>query len=83
MASSTLLTALVGIAVSLLVSYLVWAYFDTLALFLFVPFVPFLFRSRRSSVPVRRCPVCGFRTANPEFTHCPRDGTELRPDRSE
>ncbi|WP_129114691.1 hypothetical protein [Halegenticoccus tardaugens] len=77
MVGSRLATALVGVALSLLVSYLAWAYFDTLALFLFVPFVPFLFRSRASPRPVKRCPACGYSTSNPEFTHCPRDGTEL------
>ena len=25
------------------------------------------------------CPRCGFRTRNEEYTHCPRDGTPLRP----
>lgn len=72
-------TALAGLAGSLLVSALAWYYFDSLLLFLFVPFVPFLFRRSGGNErpPTRTCPECGFRTRNPEYTHCPRDGTEL------
>jgi hypothetical protein len=45
--------------------------------FLFVPFVPFLFRGARERPPVRECPVCGFRTRDPEYDYCPRDGHRL------
>lgn len=69
-------TALAGLAVSLAVTLVAWWYFDTLFVFLFLPFVPFLFR-RRSRSGIRTCPTCGFRTENPEYTHCPRDGTRL------
>ena len=31
----------------------------------------------RDPPPVEECPRCGFRTQNPEFTYCPRDGTRL------
>jgi hypothetical protein len=77
-------TAAVGLLVSLAVSVAAWYYFDTLLLFLFLPFVPILFRGgsddRRGAAslnPVKECPRCGFRTRNPEFSHCPRDGTRL------
>ena len=71
------MTAVVGLLGSLLVSVLLWRYFDTVAFFLFVPFVPFLFRRLESDEPRRECPVCGFRTTNAEYEHCPRDGTRL------
>jgi hypothetical protein len=82
---SRTLTALVGLFVSLVVSAAVYVYFDTLLLFLFVPFVPFLFRfgddrgEERDAEPVvRECPECGFRTLDPEYDYCPRDGRRLR-----
>jgi hypothetical protein len=83
MVSSRTATALAGLAASLLLSVVAWYYFDTLLLFLFLPFVPFLFRGSSSARAepdreVRECPRCGFRTTNPEFAHCPRDGTPLR-----
>jgi len=74
-------TAVVGLLVSLLVSAVLWWRFDTFAVFLFVPFVPFLFSrsGRASSEPtVRTCPVCGFQTRNPEYDYCPHDGTKLK-----
>ena len=81
MVGSRTLTAVVGLGLSLLVSLAVWVYFDTLLLFLLVPFVPFLFRrgSREDAErpPARSCPVCGFRTRSPEYDYCPRDGNRL------
>lgn len=79
MVGSRTLTALVGVAVSLLVTAAAWYYFDSLFVFLFVPFVPFLFRrfGRDEHPPVRECPDCGFRTRDPSFEHCPRDGARL------
>lgn len=80
MVGSRTATAALGIAGSLLVSALLWWYFDTLLFFLFVPFVPFLFRRSGGEEPERRvrtCPVCGFRTTSAEYGYCPRDGTEL------
>lgn len=79
MVSSRVATAAVGVAASLAISVAAWVYFDTLLLFLVVPFVPFLFRAgRREERPaVKRCPACGFETREPSFTHCPRDGTAL------
>jgi len=63
------------------VSALAWVYWDTLALFVFLPFLPFLFRRSGDedgeSPPVRRYPTCGFRTRDPEFECCPRDGSQL------
>lgn len=78
MVSSRVATAVAGIIVSLLVSVLAWWYFNTLLLFLFVPFVPFLFHRTMDKPPVTRCPDCGFETQNPDYSHCPRDGTRLR-----
>jgi hypothetical protein len=75
-------TAFVGLALSVLVTVLAWWYFETLAVFLILPFVPILFRrlgEGQNRPSVRTCPRCGFRTRNPEYTHCPRDGTELEP----
>lgn len=79
MVSSRAATALAGVLVSLVVSVAAWVYFDTVLLFLLVPFVPFLFRGGRSRGPpsVSRCPVCGFETRDPSFGYCPRDGTAL------
>ena len=79
---SRTVTALVGLALSVVVSVVAWVYFDTLFVFLFLPLVPLLFaRGRRSGGDeehtVYECPACGFRTGDPEFVYCPRDGTEL------
>ena len=80
---SRLLTAAIGLLASLLVSAVVYVYFDTLLLFLFVPLVPFLFRglgddeSATTGPPVRECPRCGYRTRDPEHDYCPRDGARL------
>jgi hypothetical protein len=71
-----LLAAAAGVAVSLLVSVLVWVVFDVPFLLFFVPFVPFLFR-RESDRTVRRCPVCEFQTTDGEYDYCPRDGHRL------
>ncbi|SEW30168.1 hypothetical protein [Halobacterium jilantaiense] len=81
MVSSRLATAAAGVVVSLAVSAVLWWYFDVALFLLAVPFVPFLFRSRGGDddrPSVRSCPECGFRTRNPSFEHCPRDGTRLR-----
>jgi len=83
MVGSRMATAAVGVAGSLLVSALLWWYLDTLAFFLLVPFVPFLFRRSGSETtgasedPGRRCPACGFRTTSESHEYCPRDGTKL------
>jgi hypothetical protein len=80
MVGSRALTALVGLVASLLLSVVLWWTFDTLAFFLFVPFVPFLFRGRgrdTSADEVRTCPVCGFETTDEAYDYCPRDGTRL------
>jgi hypothetical protein len=73
-------TAVVGIVGSLLVSAVLWWYFDTFVFFLFIPFVPFLFRSSSRESPeqtVQECPACGFRTTEDTYEYCPRDGTRL------
>lgn len=78
MVSARTATAIVGVAISVLVSAAAWIYLDTLLLFLVVPFVPLLFRRRGGNAPsVKRCPDCGFETREPSFSHCPRDGTPL------
>ncbi|MFB6096531.1 MAG: hypothetical protein ABEJ74_04000 [Haloferacaceae archaeon] len=78
MVSSRTATAVLGLLLSVAISVIAWVYFDTLFLFLFVPFVPLLLRrGRESSPPVKTCPECGFRTRAPDYTHCPRDGAEL------
>ncbi|WP_152039838.1 hypothetical protein [Salinigranum salinum] len=82
MVGSRALTALVGLVASLLLSVALWWVFDTLAFFLFVPFVPFLFRragrdARDEAVDLGTCPVCGFETTDEAYDYCPRDGTRL------
>ena len=81
MVGSRTATALVFLAGSLLASAALWVYFDTVLFFLFVPFVPFLFRrgssSRPSGPPVQKCPQCGFETSADEYEYCPRDGRRL------
>lgn len=84
MVGSRTLTAVAGLAVSLAVSVAVWVAFDTLLLLLFVPFVPFLLSrgatrtgGERPEPRERECPACGFRTDDPRFDYCPRDGTPL------
>jgi len=85
MLSSRTATALAGLVGSVLLSVVLWWYFDTLAVFLFLPFVPFLFR-RSDREPaeqrLRSCPTCGFQTQNDAYDYCPRDGARLeRPTR--
>jgi hypothetical protein len=86
MVGSRAVTALAGLAVSLLVSAAAWLYLDTLLVFLFVPLVPFLLGATGRSVaahadgeqePPRRCPACGFESRDAEFEYCPRDGRRL------
>lgn len=79
MVGSRLATALLGLVVSLGLSILLWQYFGSPIFFLFVPFVPFLFRrgTERETPPVRVCEDCGFQTRDPEFEYCPRDGNRL------
>jgi hypothetical protein len=81
MVGSRTLTALVGLAVSLALSAALYAYTGSFLFFLFVPFVPFLFRGRSADSaerpPIRECDRCSFRTRDPEFDYCPRDGSRL------
>lgn len=75
---SRTLTAAVGLLVSLAISVVVYLQFDTLLLFLFLPFVPFLFRSGNDEEPpVRECPRCGYQTRAADHEFCPRDGARL------
>jgi len=77
--SSRTATAAVGVLASLAVSVVAWVVFDVALLFLAVPLVPLLFRRRGDDAEptVYECPDCGFRTREPEFSYCPRDGTLL------
>lgn len=77
MVSSRMATLLVGLGLSVAISVAAWWYFNTLLVFLFVPFVPFLFRDRTDTPPVKTCPDCGFTTRDPSVNFCPRDGTAL------
>lgn len=79
MVSARVATAAAGVVASLAVSFLVWRVYGFALLFLAVPFVPLLFRERdgQSAPPVFECPNCSFRTRDPEFSYCPRDGTRL------
>jgi len=74
---ASLLTAAVGLFASLVLSVAAFVLFDTLLLFLFVPFVPILARGAVTRPPEKRCPACGFRTRATDGDYCPRDGTEL------
>ena len=90
MVGSRTATAFAGLVLSLAVSIVAWVQYDTLLLFLLVPFVPLLFRRGRGAAgsesgaagapagpPRKRCPTCGFETRAPDYAHCPRDGTAL------
>ena len=83
MVGSRSLTALVGVIVSIALSALLYVYTGSLLFFLFVPFVPFLFMNRgergggSERPPVRSCERCDFRTRNPAFEYCPKDGSRL------
>ena len=82
MVDSRVLTAVAGLVASVAVSLFVYLQYDTLLVFLFLPFLPILFRrgveaEAEANARTRECPECGFRTADPEFTHCPRDGHRL------
>lgn len=80
MVDSRTLTAAAGLAVGIVVSVVAYVQYDTLLVLLFLPFVPILFRKGvedEAERAVRECPACEFRTTNPEFTHCPRDGHRL------
>ena len=79
MVSARSRTALFGLLASLAVSLVLWVVFGVPAFLVVVPFVPFLFR-RGDQPPVRGCPVCGYRTRDPGFDHCPRDGHRLDED---
>lgn len=89
MVDSRLLTALAGLAVSIVVSVGIYMVTGSLLVFLFIPFVPFLFRGVRrrnretEATRDRRCPRCGFRTRNEAYEYCPRDGTRLENRRDE
>ncbi|MFB6218436.1 MAG: hypothetical protein ABEH77_04525 [Halobacteriaceae archaeon] len=69
-------TAAAGLLLSLAVSAVLYWQFDTLLLFVVVPFVPFLFL-RGERQPARECPECGFTSRDASVRYCPRDGTEL------
>jgi hypothetical protein len=80
MVGSRTLTAAVGLLVSLLVTAALWWYFETLLVFLFLPFVPLLFRGIGDDggpAIVQECPHCGFQATSEAYDYCPRDGSRL------
>jgi hypothetical protein len=77
MVHSRTVSALIGVVASLLISALLWWYFDSFVYFLFVPFIPFFFRSEEPEIEARQYPICGFQTANDAYEYCPQDGTKL------
>lgn len=78
MVSSRTATAVAGLVGSVLLSVALWWYFDTFVFFLFLPFIPFLFRRSEQEPPdVRSCPACGFQTRDESYEYCPRDGSRL------
>lgn len=79
MVSSRAATAAIGVLASLLLSAAIWYVTGIGLFFLAVPFVPLLFRNRGSEAEpaLQECPVCRFRTRDPDFDYCPRDGTPL------
>jgi len=73
-------TAIVGLGISVAITIVAWWYFESLVVFLVLPFVPILFRRlgpEQERPPEWVCPRCGFRTRNAEYDYCPRDGTAL------
>lgn len=79
MVGSRTVTAAVGLLLSLFVTVALWWYFDTLLVFLLVPFVPILFRGFGDDSPtiVQECPHCGFQATTDAYDYCPRDGSPL------
>lgn len=72
--------ALLGsLALSVGLTLLGWLVFDApfFALFLFLPFLPILFRSRMRPTNMKRCARCGWTTAADDLLYCPRDGERL------
>ncbi|GAB3326578.1 hypothetical protein [Haloplanus salinarum] len=78
MVGSRTATAAVGLVASLALSVAAWYYFETLLVFLLLPFVPVLLRGS-DDPPADECPACGFVTRDPAVDYCPRDGTRLEP----
>lgn len=79
MVDTRLVTAALGLAAGLAISVVAWVLWETLLLFLFLPFIPlFAFRGGTGTeTATSQCPVCGYRTRDPEFEYCPRDGHRL------
>jgi hypothetical protein len=75
MVSSRAVTAAVGLSVSLGISAVLWWVFETVLVFLVVPFVPLLLRDNERRI--KECPNCSFRTRHSESEFCPRDGHRL------
>ena len=80
MVGSRTLTAAVGLLLSLLLSVALWWYFDSLLVFLLLPFIPILFRGFGGDdepTIVQECPHCGFQATSEAYDYCPRDGSRL------
>jgi hypothetical protein len=69
-----LLGALIGSVAVTLVAVLV---FRVYFLFLFLPILPFLFRSHSRVREVKRCTSCNWYTDDMNYNFCPCDGTPL------
>lgn len=84
MARSRTFTAIAGLVLGLVVSVAAWIVLETLLLFLFLPFVPVVMGWGRGdetdsdTESVKQCPSCSFRSTDPTFDYCPRDGRRLR-----
>jgi len=69
-----LLGALIG---SIVITIVVALVFRVYFLFLFLPVLPFLFRSKGGVREVKRCTSCDFYTDEMRYNYCPCDGTPL------
>lgn len=76
---SRLQIAIGGLILSVSISILAWMYWQTLLLFLVIPLVPlFAYSIGQKPAPAKKaCPVCRFRTTDPSYEYCPRDGHRL------
>ena len=75
-----MLGALIG---SLVITIVVTLVFRVYFLFLFLPILPFLFRSKGGVREVKRCTSCDFYTDEMHYNYCPCDGTPLTKERIE
>lgn len=77
MTGSRSISALAGLGLGLAVSAAVWYFFDTVLLFVFLPFIPIWFWRQSPDRPLKECPTCDFTARDPTVAYCPRDGSRL------